>query len=134
VDSDDPQEDVYETLPDDALVVRGGVMEPRVMQVGAETHYEDCGEFAISVASLPDASIEDITRMALLANNQIRVSTVGRIRACGYEVVPSEPPPAHADLKLPNPPTDDDWETLRSIFDDPIPNPHPRPKVRSNDG
>jgi hypothetical protein len=133
VASDDPQEGAYE-LPDDAVVVRGGVMEPRVLQVNAQTHYDDCGEFALSVASLRDASIEDITRVALLPNNQIRVSTVGRIRSCGYEVVPSEPPPAHADLKLPNPPTDDDWETLRSIFDDAIPNPHPRPKARSNDG
>jgi hypothetical protein len=28
--------------------------------------------------------------------------------------------PNHADLKLPNPPTDDDWAKLRAAFDPPM--------------
>lgn len=113
-------------LPDDAIVVRGGVMEPRQMEINAYTTYDDIGEYALSVCSLPDADLDEILRVGRLRNGQVRVSTAGRIRKAGYEVVRSEPPPAHADLKLGRAPTSADWVALRDIFDPPVPNSHRR--------
>ncbi len=101
-------------------------MEPRTLEVNALTHYDAFGEYALSMWSLPGADVATIAATADLPHSVVRTSTVGRIRAAGYELVRSEPPPAHADLKLPNPPTDDDWATIRGAFDDPIPNPHQR--------
>src|SRR5438552_2320289 len=96
-------------LPSKAIVIRGGVMEPRTMEINAYTAYDETGEYSLSVASLPEADIDTIARVANLPYPQVRVSSVGRIRAAGYEVVPSEPPPAHADLRLGGIPTDQDW-------------------------
>jgi hypothetical protein len=115
-------------LPDDTIVLRGGVMEARDLQVNAFTHYDEVGEYALSVFAVPGADLETTARVADRPNAAVRVTTAGRIRAAGYEVVSSEPPAGHADIRLPNPPTDADWETLRAVFDDPIPNPHRRPK------
>ena len=113
-------------LPDDAIVIRGGVMTPRTMEVNAYTEYDETGVYALSVSSLPDADFDTIAAAARLPHGQVCVSTVGRIRAAGYEVRQSEPPPAHADLLLPNPPADEDWEALLVVFDAPIANPHRR--------
>lgn len=112
----------------DDVVLRGGIMQPRDMHVNAYTHYDHTGEFALSVFAVPGWTIEEITRAAGIPNGQIRGATVGRILDAGYEIVRSQPPPGHADIRLPNPPTDQDWVALRDVFDDPIQNPHPRPK------
>jgi hypothetical protein len=101
-------------------------MEPRTMETNAATHYDEFGEYALSVWSLPGADVATIAAAANLPHSVIRVSTARRIRAAGYELVRSEPPPSHVDLKLPNPPTSQDWETIRSIFDEPITNPYRR--------
>lgn len=98
------------------------------MLVNAYTQYDDVGEYALSVFAVPGWTPEEITEVAKLPNGQIRISTVGRISRAGYEIRRSEPPPGHADLRLPSPPADEDWAALREAFDDPVPNPHPRPK------
>ena len=101
-------------------------MEPRQLEINAYTHYDEHGTYALSVCSLPTRDFDLVARVANLPNRQLRVSSVGRIRDAGYEVVRSEPPPAHADLILRGEPTDEDWETLRAVFDPPVPNPYPR--------
>jgi hypothetical protein len=115
-----------QVLPDETIVLRGGVMQPRDLEVNAYTHYDEFSEYALSVFAVPGADLATTARVADRPNASIRVTTAGRIRAAGYELRRSEPPPGHADLKLPNPPTDADWETLRVVFDDPIPNPYRR--------
>jgi hypothetical protein len=101
-------------------------MEPRQMEINAYTHYDETGEYALSVCSLPTGDFDEVARVANLPNGQLRASTVGRIRQAGYEIVRSEPPPAHADLMLMGEPNDHDWETLRATFDPPVPNPYQR--------
>lgn len=96
------------------------------MEAEAYTEYDDSGHFALSVFSVPGVGIDELARIANRPNGVIRLTTAGRIRAAGYEVLPDEPPPGHAALQLPNPPTDTDWETSRAIFDEPIRNPHRR--------
>jgi len=114
-----------DALPDDAFVVRGGVMNVRDLEVGAYTHYDMTGDYALSVFCVPGSTVEETAIVAERPNAQIRVSTVGRIRGAGYEVTLSEPPPGHSDLHLPSPPSDADWDTLRAhVFDPPIPNPY----------
>ncbi len=63
----------------------------------------------------------EIARRAELPHAVIRTSTVGRIREAGYDVAPSGGR-GHADLKLPSPPSDDDWKKLNEVFGEPEPN------------
>ena len=119
---------VSQPLPDEALVVRGGVMELAVLETNAQTHYDEFGEYALSVYSLPDRSADEIALLASLPHAKIRVSTVGRLREAGYPVVPSPGPPGHADLELPHPPTEGDWRVLDALFDPPRPNPAGLPR------
>jgi hypothetical protein len=119
-----------EPLPDDAFVVRGGVMDPRDMRTNAEDHHlemeqEGRDEWAISVFSVPGMSADEIALGSPILNKKIRVTTVGAIRELGYDVTPSpQEHPLHADLRFMGEPTDDDFEALRRIFEPE--RPHPR--------
>lgn len=79
---------------------------------------EHPGEWAISVASLPGATADDIAGQSPYPGRWMRVSTVGEVRALGHDVVRSGKPP-HADLILASEPTEEVWEDLRGVFEEP---------------
>ena len=119
-------------LPDAAVVVRGGLMFPADLETGALTHYDEFGRYALSVYSLPGRTGDEIAVLVPLPHSKIRESTVGRLRAAGYEVVPSPGPPGHADLRVPNPPSRGDWQALDALFDPPRPNPAARKETNGS--
>lgn len=116
-------ESVLERLPDDAVVVRFGLMAPGDLSLGAQTQFDTDGFYALSVCSAPGMTADELAVAAGLTHSMIRESTVGRLRAVGYDVVSSPGPPNHADLLLPEPPGDADWEALDRVFDAARPNP-----------
>lgn len=114
-------------LPDDAVVVRGGVMNPPDLYVNAVTHFQNRGEYCLSVFSIPEMSADEIAHVMVntcdvLRNNKIRESTVGALRAAGYDVVPSDYY-GHADLRLFSEPSDEHWDRLVTLFAPPRRNP-----------
>ena len=131
-DPDPPSEATadQDRLPDDAVVVRFGLSAPDVLHKTALAHHDKRGDFAISVASLPDRSADELARLGALRHPRIRETTVGRIREVGYDVVPDEPPEGHALIMLARHPADDDYETISNAFDDPRPNPVIEEEVR----
>ncbi len=94
------------------------------MRAHAEDTFADERVWELSVYSLAGRSVESIARQARLPNGQIRVSTVARIRAAGYDVLDRRSD-GHCRLPLPAWPTDEDLERLASAFDPAIPNPAP---------
>jgi hypothetical protein len=116
-------------LPPETVVIRGGKMKRGPMAARAKKDREKLGIYGLSCACLPDYSYEDLddlARIAQMPQSVLRASTVGRIRGAGegFDVLltATEKNPAHATLKLPDPPTDRDWETIEEIFDEPIRN------------
>lgn len=114
---------LLERLPDDAIVVRGGLMLPSDLGLSAQSHFDVEGFHALSVYSVPGMTADEIAVGVPLRHSKIRASTVGRVRAAGYDIVRSPGPPGHADLVLPTPPADHDWSALDRIFDPPRLNP-----------
>ncbi len=110
-------------LPDDSVVVRGGLMLPTDLALSAQSHFDTEGFYALSVYSIPGMTVHEIAVGVPLRHSKIRASTVGRVRFAGYDIVSSPGPPGHADLVLPTPPTDHDWSTLDRVFDPPELNP-----------
>jgi hypothetical protein len=104
-------------------------MSARTMQVSAAKAKLDEGAHTLSSWSFPGLDAPGVARAAkevdptTLPHSVIRASTAGRIRAAGYELVATDPQPGHYSLMLPDPPTDDDWAALNSIFGEPQPNP-----------
>ena len=92
-------------------------MLPADLVLSAQSHFDREGAFALSVFSVPGRTADEIVGGVPLPHSVIRESTFGRLRAAGYDVVSSLGPPGHADLILPNPPTDDDWQVLDEAFD-----------------
>lgn len=119
----DAEGEPLDCLPDDAVVVRGGLMLPADFARGVQSHFDTEGVYALSVFSTARRTADEIAIAVPLPHPKIRTSTVGRVRAAGYDVVSSPGPPGHADLLLRKPPTDDDWRTLDRIFDVPRANP-----------
>jgi hypothetical protein len=120
-----PAKEQHETppLPDEAVVIRFGLSAPETLRKTALAHHDERGDFAISAFSLPDADAETLAHLGALAHPRIRETTVGRIRAVGYDVVPDPPPDGHALIMLPRLPTDTDWTTVADTFDPPRQNP-----------
>jgi hypothetical protein len=91
-------------------------------------------EWAVSVASRADASVYEIAMEAgekvwkFNERPQMRVTTVGTLRASGYDVVPDELP--HALVMLPNPPADTDYEAVSVAFGNPATPPIPNPSYK----
>ena len=98
-------------------------MLPTDLALGAESHFDQEGFYALSVFSVPGQTADEIATGVPLPHSAIRESTVGRVRAAGYDVVPSPGPPGHADLLFAAPPTAADWRMLNEIFDPPHRNP-----------
>jgi hypothetical protein len=116
-------------LPDDAHVVRGGVMSLDNLRTNVEAHFDEYGEYAISVFSVPGMSVYELALLAKRPNRTMRVSACARIRGLGYEIVRSEEEggPGHADIKLPEEPTDEILQSIADAFGAPEPNPAAHP-------
>src|SRR4051812_24908033 len=100
---------VGQRLPDEAGVIRGGrVGLTAALRESAADCFAKTGTCGLSVCSLPDLSAEEIAievGTGRLPHPTMRRSTVGALRAVGFDVVPSGHY-GHATLKLPDAPTD----------------------------
>ncbi len=114
-----------EPLPDDAVVVRGGMMASQFLFEAVQDHTDDFpGELALSVASVPGLTADEIAEVAWFVNQgKMRATTAGNLKAAGYGAeVDGEP---HALVILPREPDEQMWEELRQVFGDLRPNPYP---------
>jgi len=102
------------------------MMASEYLFIAARKHFREEGVWAISVASVPGLSAEEIARRSpFIRGSQIRATNAGALRKGGYEVEPDGPP--HALVYLPRPPQGEDdpmWDDLRSIISDIKPNPN----------
>lgn len=84
-----------ETIPDDALVVRGGRNRPEDLERGTGTH--PSGVTGVSVASAAGLSVQELATG--IPHRQVGVTSVGAVRAAGGDVVrTSGRSPHHATL------------------------------------
>ena len=95
-------------LPDDALVVRGGLNLPKNFEQGSGVGKDSDGKLdEVSVNSAVGVTVAELaapnsaTGYPGILNNQIGATTVGKVRAAGGDVVPSptKKNPNHATLK-----------------------------------
>jgi hypothetical protein len=104
-------------LPDEAVVMRFGVSTPETLHKTALAHHDKAGDFAISARSLPGATADALARVEpRMGHAKLRETTVGALRAAGYDVIRDEPPPAHALIMLPRLPADDDYVVVSTTF------------------
>lgn len=119
-------------LPDDALVVRGGQNLPANFARGSGVTVGADGKLqGVSVNSAPGLSVPELTAPNAqtgypgIPNNQVGITTVGAVRACGGDVVPSptRTNPHHATLSGLTP------EQASDLFRPTVPNPSGRKKA-----
>src|SRR4051812_9175999 len=76
--------------------------------------------WALSVACRPGWTIQQVAARSGYDGDRMMISTVGRLRSGGFEVVPDRGEgPAHALLILGQPPAEPLWAVLRTFFDGP---------------
>jgi hypothetical protein len=113
-----------ELPPDDiVVVVRGGEMNSQSVRTSAENAFDRFGVFTVSVSLALDGSVAELcsSDSRIFRYGKVRLSTVGRLRALGFALLPTLTRP-HYDVVLP----DLDDETLDRLelgFDFPIPRP-----------
>jgi hypothetical protein len=111
-----------EPLSDEAILVRGGLMEVLPMRVAIDTCYARKGFYGLSFWGENDLGLPEVLALAGLPHRHIRVSTVGRVRVLGHEPVRTDQR-GHLVIKFAVPPTDTELVDLANAFDPPIPNP-----------
>jgi hypothetical protein len=130
-----PDQEPEAPLPDEAVVVRGGTMEPGRTAEKAEDQFNDTGVYGLSVWSAAGMSAIEIAWLArsyddpdadppikFLPHKQMRTSTVARLEDRSFALAPRSPY-GHYLLTLPAPPSDDDHAALQEAFRPPEPNP-----------
>jgi hypothetical protein len=119
------------SLPDDALVVRGGQSLPANFTQGSGVKVDVSGKLQeVSVNAAPGKSVQDLTAPNAqtgypgIPHNQVGVTTVGQVRAAGGDVVPTptRANPYHAVLSGLTP------DQASKLFRPTIKNPIPRQK------
>lgn len=94
------------------------------MEEQAADEFDENGRYSLSVGADAEMNLYDLCMANRRQNRHIRKSTVGRLRAVGFEVTWPVGNKRHSDLILPTPPTDDDWARLVEAFDPAEPNPY----------
>lgn len=69
-------------------------------------------------------TLEDVVGVAYLPHGRVRTSTVGKLRALGYEPYRSEPWP-HLAIRFEEEPTDTALVALKGAFERDVPDPRP---------
>lgn len=115
-----------EQPPDAAIVVvRGGLLGVDSVLRTAETSMRQYGFYGVSVFAATGLSIEELVRQIPELSpdryKQLRTSTVGSIRAAGFELLATQDWP-HFDVELPDV-AEGTIERLRNCFGPPFPNP-----------
>ena len=105
-------------LPDNAIVCRGGTCTADRFTNGSGVTLDANGKLnGVSVNSAPGKSLEELTRS--IPNGRVGVTTVGKVRAAGGDVIPSPTPnnPDHCTLCGISP------KQAEELFTPTIPNP-----------
>lgn len=77
------------TFSDDALVIRGSFNSRKQIRNQALRYDDSYGTLTISVFASPRGeSVEQLAKIAGFGYPVMRLSTVGRIRAAGFDVIP----------------------------------------------
>lgn len=115
------QSDVVDHIPDDAFVVRGGLIV--IEDIAGKVRTHPSGIVGLSVRSAVGVSIPDLS--VGLRNSQIGVTTVGKVRAAGGDVIrTSGGSPYHATMTGLTP------EQVHRLMTPTLPNPALRPRGR----
>jgi hypothetical protein len=130
-----PEPESPPELPDEAVVVRGGIMEREPTIKKAASAIPDHGVNGLSVWSVEGLSAAEIVRLARSYDDptaappksympypQMRTSTVVQLRARGFDLRPDSPL-GHYMLTIPTPAADGDWDALQEEFGYPEPTP-----------
>lgn len=103
-----------EPIPDHALVVRGGQNTPDLVERSVGQH--PSGVTGVSVHSAPGETVESLA--VGIPNGQVGVTTVGRVRAAGGDVIRTRGrSPHHATLTGLTP------EQISGLLTPTVPNP-----------
>jgi hypothetical protein len=117
--------------PDEAIVLRGGVITVALVRATAERHFREKGSYEVSVFASAQLDVPTIILAArehdqrAVPHKRVQVTTARAIRAIGCELVRDEPPPCHCSLKFAEAPSDDLLDALAGAFGEPMDNPHP---------
>ncbi len=108
-------------------------MLPEQTTRSAEGAFREVGIRGLSVWAAADLSAVEVVQLArshddpdakpplhYLPHGQMRTSTVGRLRARGFGLLPDSPR-GHYLLTIRTPPTDEDWSALQEEFGAPEP-------------
>lgn len=109
-------------MPDDAVVVRHGVMLLGDLRRAAQAFYDIYDAYGISVHAHETLSVDDLASSCPLQHARLCASTAQRVRAAGFEIAFTFSG-NHATIKLPGKPTDALLKRLRDAFDGPRDNP-----------
>lgn len=113
-------------LPDDALVVRGGLSSTRSLQSNARKSHRRTGHWSVSGAAGIDIDLATLVGVYPMPQKSLRYTTAGALRREGFDVTLTGPP-GHCTIWLPVAPDDpldtELLEVLRSLLSDPVPNP-----------
>jgi len=109
-------------LHDETIVIRGGLMDFDDLRRAVDLCFDRRGIYGLSLAGEEGWSLERTAHEASIRNTRIRVSTVGRLRELGLEVVRSGRRP-HLTLYFGHRPTEEELSLLDFAFDVPILNP-----------
>ena len=113
-------------LPPDAIVIRGGSMEPASLVDAAARAMLTIGVHGISVfaADSPWVGVEELIEASVIAHSSVRLSTVGRILSAGFVIRRAGRYP-HCTVELDPSAPFETGQRLASVFDPPIRNPRP---------
>ncbi len=116
--SDEQAEDYRpnDSVPGDAVMVRGAPVTVPILRSNARKSWKLCGFHGVSMFAFPNCNADEVSEKVGIPHDEICEAKAETVMTAGFELKRTFDTPGHFSLIFTGKPSDDDLQTVVKLF------------------